>query len=102
MTRTREIAGFVLLAAAAVLAVALEEPDPALAPLVAAVLVIPWRHVMHRRPRRWTRADLIAFLLTLAALELTLLIPDGVVRALIIAAIASAYVASWLVLDPDR
>jgi hypothetical protein len=102
MTRAREIASFILLAAAAVFALALEEPDPALAPLVAAVLVMPWRHVTRRRPRRWTRADLIAFLFTLAALALTLLVPDGVVRALIIAAIVSAYLASLLVLDPDR
>ncbi len=102
MTRAREIAGFVLLAAAAVLVLALEEPDPALGPLVAAVLVMPWRHVMRRPARRWTRADLIAFLLMLGALALTLLIPDGALRSLIIATIVSAYVGSILVLDPVR
>ena len=102
MTRARETAAYVLLAAAGVLALALEEPDPALAPLVAAALLMPWRDVMRRRPRRWTRRDPIALLLMLAALALTLLIPDGVVRVLIIAAIVSAYLASLLVLDPDR
>ena len=102
MSRAREIAALVLLGAAAVLALALEEPDPALGPLVAAVLLMPWRDVVGRRPRRWTRRDLMALLLMLAALALTLLIADGVARVLIIAAIVSAHLASLVIFDPDH
>jgi hypothetical protein len=102
MSRAREIAAYVLLAAVIGLAAGLEDPTPALVPLVAAVILMPWRDDMGRRPRRWTRRDLVAFLVMLVALALTLLIPDGIARALIIIAIVSAYLASWRILDPDR
>lgn len=90
---------WVLLVVAGVGAVALEDPTPVLVVVAAAVLVMP-RSDWKRRPKGRARAaDWVALAVMLAASGLTLLIPDGVFRWVVITAIVIAYVVSWRLLD---
>ena len=98
----RHAATVALLAIALALALALEDPTPSIVPLAAAVALAPWRAWKTRRARPLGRADLMASVVFLGALILTLLIPDGAVRWLVIAALTLAWVSSWWLLDPDR
>ncbi len=100
--RMREAASVALLAASVVLTVALDDPTPSVVPFVAGLLLAPWRKWKHRRGRRSTQADLVAGAAFLGALMLTLLMPDGPIRWLVISALAVAWVSSWWLLDPDR
>jgi hypothetical protein len=98
----REIAGWSLLGAGALLAVVLDDPAPALLPAIAGVLLVPRRSWKPARSRRRTRVDRVAFVLFVVGLALTLLIPDGLVRWVVLAVLCAAYLASLRLLDPDR
>jgi hypothetical protein len=101
-TGVRNAVTTVLLAAAAILTLALEEPAPAFLPLVVAIFVAPWRTWKAAEPRRWRRRDVAALVGFLTALALTLLMPDGLVRSLTIAALTAAWMASVWLWNPDR
>jgi hypothetical protein len=68
--------------------------------VLAALLIAPWRR--WKQPRRFARADLAALTAVIAALTLTLLMPDGPLRWLVIGTLIVAYLWSWWLLDPDR
>ena len=88
----------ILLVATVVGALALEDPTPVLLVLALALVVLP-RPDWKRRPKRRMRAaDRVVLAFTLAALALTLLMPDGVLRWTVIAGIFVAYLVSWPVL----
>ncbi len=95
--RMREAASIALVMAAVVLDAV---PGPAIIAVLAALLTTPWRS--RKKPRRFTRADLVALSACIAALMLTLLMPDGPLRWLVIGTLIVAYLWSWWLLDPDQ
>ncbi len=100
--RLREAASIALAIAAVVLSAVLDDLGPSVISVLAALLIAPWRGWKQRQRRRFTRADLVALTAFIAALALTLLMPDGPLRWLVIGALIVAYLSSWWLLDPDR
>lgn len=88
-----------VLAAGLVAALVPEEPSP-LALLAPPLLfaIMPRR----RDRRRLGRADAIAAGITVGAIALTLLIPAGVARSVVLVVVTLAWFVSLEVLDPDR
>ena len=101
--RVREAASIALAITSVVLSVALDDLGPAVIAMMAALLIAPWRKWKQaKRGRRCTRADLAATAVFVSALMLTLLMPDGPLRWLVIGTLAVAWVFSWRLLDPER
>ena len=98
--RLREAASIALAIAAVVLAAVLDDLGPSVIAVLAALLIAPRRNWKQRR--RSTRADLVALTAFIAALTLTLLMPDGTLRWLVLGTLAVAYVSSWWLLDPHE
>lgn len=98
----RRVLSSILLVVTVVGAFALEDTTPVLLVLALALVVLP-RSDWNRRPKRRMRAaDWVVLAFTLAALALTLLMPDGVLRWTVIAGIVVAYIVSWPVLARDH
>jgi amino acid transporter len=72
---------------------------PVLVVVAAAVLITPRSDWKRRPKRRMGAAGWTALAVASAALILTLLIPDGLLRWIVIAAIVSGYVVSWRLFD---
>lgn len=98
----REAASIALAIAAVVLAAVLDDLGPSVIAVLAALLIAPWRRWKQRERRRFTRVDLAALAACIAALMLTLLMPDGPLRWLVIGALIVAYLSSWWLLDPHE
>ncbi len=90
-----------LLGLSAVLALVLEDPAPAVLPLLLALPLRRRADFGKWRRTRWTRADIVAFVMFITALGLTLLIPDGLLRWIVSAALVMSYIASVRLLNPD-
>ena len=98
--RVRASASVALLVAAVVFDAVLDDLGPSVIAVLAALLIAPWRSWPRRR--RLARADLAAVTAFIAALMLTLLMPDGPLRWLVIGTLTVAYVSSWWLLDSDE
>ena len=99
LTRVRRALSWVLVVVSAGGAIALDDPTPVLVVLALAFVLLPRSDWKQRPKRRMRITDCVALALALAALGLTLLMPDGLLRWVVIAAILIAYVVSWLLLD---
>ena len=99
LTAFRRALFWVLVAVCAVAGAALDDPTPVLLVLALACLLRPradWKQVPMRRSRK---SNWAAMALVLSAFSLTLLIPDGLFRWTVMAAILIAYVVSLLLLE---
>lgn len=101
LTRVRRALSWALVVVSAVGAIALDDPTPVLVVLALAFLLLPRSDWKQRRQRRMRIADCVALALALAALGLTLLMPYGLLRWVVIGAILIAYASSAQGLIPD-
>jgi hypothetical protein len=75
------------------LSVALDDPAPALVPLLLAVILTPRATWRFERGAHWRGRTLLTTATALTALFLTLLLPDGLTRWIVIAVIAGSFLA---------